>query len=235
MAAAEPSPELAAKIAAAKALLAQAILHEFPRGRVALVSSFGADSAVLLHMVAGIDPGTAVVFVDTGKLFPETLAYREQLAAELGLGNIIVARPKAKRLATVDPDGTLWSRDADLCCWERKVEPLDDVIINYPCQITGRKRFQAATRATVPEREEDEFGLVKLNPLADWSEEDVRAYFALHALPDHPLYAQGYRSIGCAPCTRAVKPGEDSRAGRWAGKAKIECGIHLPRETKRAA
>lgn len=223
------------KAAQARAVLEDAILREFPRGRVAVVSSFGAESAVLLHLVAGIDPATAVIFVDTGKLFPETLAYREALAAKLGLTNLIVARPRAKRLATVDPDGTLWSRDSDLCCWERKVEPLDDVIINFPCQITGRKRFQAATRAAVPVREEDEFGLVKLNPLADWDAADIRAYFLAHALPPHPLEARGYRSIGCAPCTRPVAAHEDARSGRWAGSAKIECGIHLPRPARKAA
>lgn len=223
------------KPAAARDLLRRTITEEFPRGRVALVSSFGAESAVLLHMAAAIDPGIAVIFVDTGKLFPETLAYRETLAAKLGLTNIIVAKPRAKRLETVDPDGTLWSRDADLCCWERKVEPLDDVIINYPAQITGRKRSQAATRAALPVREEDEYGLVKLNPLADWDEGDIRAYFAAYDLPPHPLERQGYRSIGCAPCTRPVAAGEDARAGRWAGTNKVECGIHLPRDLKKAA
>jgi len=224
-----------AKAEAARALLSAAITHEFPRGRVALVSSFGTESAVLLHMVAGIDPRTAVVFVDTGKLFPETLAYRESLAAALGLTNIIIARPNAGRLAKVDPDGTLFSRDPDLCCWERKVEPLDDVLIRFPVQITGRKRFQSATRAALAVREEDEFGLVKLNPLADWDEADIRAYFAEHDLPPHPLEAAGYRSIGCAPCTRPVSEDEDARAGRWAGSDKVECGIHDPREMRRAA
>lgn len=224
-----------AKAEAARALLRAAILEEFPRGRVALVSSFGTESAVLLHMVAGIDPGTAVVFVDTGKLFPETLAYREALAAHLGLTNVIVARPNAGRLGKVDPDGTLWARDPDLCCWERKVEPLDDVIIRFPVQVTGRKRFQSATRAALAVREEDEFGLVKLNPLADWDEADVAAYFAAHDLPPHPLARESYRSIGCAPCTRPVREGEDARAGRWAGTDKVECGIHDPREMRRAA
>jgi len=223
------------KADAAGALLRAAITQEFPRGRVALVSSFGTESAVLLHMVAEIDPATAVVFIDTGKLFPETLAYREALAGRLGLTNIIVASPRAKRLETVDPDGTLWSRDPDLCCWERKVEPLDDVIIRFPVQITGRKRFQAATRAALAVREEDEFGLVKLNPLANWDGADIRAYFAAHDLPPHPLEAEGYRSISCAPCTRPVSEGEDARAGRWAGTEKVECGIHDSREMRKAA
>jgi phosphoadenosine phosphosulfate reductase len=180
-------------------------------------------------MVAAIDRATPVIFLDTGKLFPETLQYRETLAARLGLRDIRTARPERKRIAEVDPSGDLWRSDPDSCCWQRKVEPLDAALAGFAAWITGRKRFQGGARGTLEPIEYDPDGRVKVNPLADWTEADIAAYFATHDLPPHPLVARGFRSIGCAPCTRSVRPGEDSRAGRWAGRAKTECGIHLRR------
>jgi len=199
------------------------------RGRIALVSSFGAESAVLLHMVASIDSATPVIFLDTGKLFAETLEYRDQLAARLGLRDLRTARPEPARIAEIDPAGTLWRSDPDVCCWQRKVEPLDEALAGFSAWITGRKRYQGGVRRDLPLVEAGPDGRVKINPLARWSADDIARYFAEHGLPRHPLEARGYRSIGCTTCTRVAAPGEDPRAGRWDGSSKNECGIHLPR------
>lgn len=212
----------------AEALLRSMLRDRFP-GRIALVSSFGAESAVLLHMVAAIDRATPVIFLDTGKLFVETLRYRETLATRLGLSDVRTARPDPARLAKVDPRGDLWRSDPGACCWHRKVEPLDAALDGFAAWITGRKRFQGGVRGALDPIEQEPGRRVKVNPLADWSGADITDYFARYDLPPHPLAAHGFRSIGCAPCTRAVRIGEDPRAGRWAGSAKTECGIHLHR------
>jgi phosphoadenosine phosphosulfate reductase len=208
--------------------LLRALLREGPlRGRTALVSSFGAESAVLLDMVATIDPTTPVIFLDTGKLFPETHAYREELTGLLGLKDVRLAAPMAGRLARHDPEGDLWQREPDMCCDVRKTEPLDQALDGFSAWITGRKRFQGGARTALQTIEgEPSVGRVKINPLARWSSEDVERYRILRDLPRHPLVAEGYRSIGCMPCTRPTKAGEDPRAGRWWGLDKTECGIH---------
>jgi phosphoadenosine phosphosulfate reductase len=211
----------------AEELLAE-MLREYQR-RIALVSSFGAESAVVLHMVAGIDKATPVIFLDTGKLFPETLEYRDKLVQRLGLTDLRTARPNPARIAQVDPAGTLWSDDPDICCWQRKVEPLDEALAGFAAWITGRKRYQGGVRRNLPMVETGPDGRVKINPLAGWSVDDIAQYFAEHDLPHHPLEAQGFRSIGCTTCTRPGAAGDDPRAGRWAGFDKAECGIHLPR------
>jgi phosphoadenosine phosphosulfate reductase len=205
-------------------LLRLAIEDLFP-GRIALVSSFGADAAVLLHLVAGIDKRTPVVFVDTGQHFPETLAYRDELCARLGLTNLVVAEPAPATLAVEDPERFLFASDPDRCCEIRKVLPLADALEGYEAWITGRKGFQSANRARVP-LFEAEGERVKVNPLIGWSASDILAYIREAGLPPHPLVARGYPSIGCLPCTSAVRPGEDARAGRWRGRGKVECGIH---------
>ena len=210
----------------AQKLLRLAIEDLFP-GRVALVSSFGSESAVLLHMVSEIDKAVPVLFLDTLHLFPETLAYRDELVARLGLTNIKTLKPDAQELAKEDPDNFLWASDPDRCCAIRKVEPLAKALKDYDAWITGRKRFQAATRAALP-LFESEGERIKLNPLAAWTREDITAYFEKHALPPHPLVAKNYFSIGCLPCTSPVRPGEEARAGRWRGKSKTECGVHIP-------
>ncbi len=207
-------------------MLAEAIRHEFP-GRIAVVSSFGADSAVLLHLVAGIDPGVPVLFLDTDKLFGETRRYRDRLVERLGLTDVRTISPDPIAVAQRDPEGILWARDPDACCALRKVEPLARALEPFDAWINGRKRHQSASRAELEVVEAAE-GKVKLNPLADWDPAALAEYFARHDLPPHPLVEDGYRSIGCMPCSDRVADGEDDRAGRWRGSAKIECGIHLP-------
>lgn len=199
------------------------------RGRIALVSSFGAESAVLLHMVAQIDRATPVIFLDTGRLFAQTMLYRNELARLLGLTDVRTAKPDSKRVAQEDPARLLAHSDPDLCCWIRKVEPLDAALEPFSAWITGRKRHQASTRAALAPFEA-ESGRIKVNPLANWTSHDVTDYLADHDLPAHPLVADGYPSIGCIPCTTRVAAGEDARAGRWRGKSKVECGIHVPSE-----
>jgi phosphoadenosine phosphosulfate reductase len=196
-------------------------------GDVALVSSFGAESAVLLHLVASVDPNIPVIFLDTGKHFPETLAYRDELAAKIGLRNLRIIHPDAEVLAKRDTTDLRWSYDPDGCCEIRKVVPLEKAMAGFDASITGRKGFQSRTRTALPRFEIDGDRL-KVNPLASWTKDDIEAYFAEHDLPRHPLEAQGYLSIGCSPCTSMVKPGEDPRAGRWRGWEKTECGIHTP-------
>jgi phosphoadenosine phosphosulfate reductase len=208
----------------ASSLLRLAIEDLFP-GRIALVSSFGADSAVLLHMVSRVDPATPVVFVDTGQHFPETLAYRDTLCASLGLTNIVVAGPDPATLAAEDPEKFLFASDPDRCCEVRKVLPLAGALEGYDAWITGRKGFQSVTRARVP-LFEAEGERVKVNPLIGWSASDILDYIRAAGLPPHPLVAKGFPSIGCLPCTSRVAPGEDIRAGRWRGRLKSECGIH---------
>ncbi|MFN4129704.1 MAG: phosphoadenylyl-sulfate reductase [Paracoccaceae bacterium] len=196
-------------------------------GRVALVSSFGAESVVLLHLVSVIAPETPVLFIDTRMLFAETLAYQRALAEKLHLCDVRTIRANPVRVGFEDPDGTLHQFNTDACCAVRKVEPLERVLSKFDGWITGRKRFQADTRTTVDFFEAEGDTRIKVNPLAHWGREDLEDYIVNNRLPRHPLVAKGYPSIGCAPCTSAVKPGEDPRAGRWRGTQKTECGIHF--------
>jgi phosphoadenosine phosphosulfate reductase len=207
-------------------MLAELLTGEL-RGRIAAVSSFGAESAVLLHMVAQIDRDVPVVFTNTQKMFGDTLAYRDELSERLGFTDLRVFRPDPRLLAARDATGLRWSYDPDGCCDLRKVEPLRRALAPFEAWISGRKGFQGRTRSALPRFEADE-GRLKINPLADWTKAELDAYFVRHDLPRHPLEAQGYPSIGCAPCTSRVQPGEDPRAGRWRGWDKVECGIHLP-------
>ena len=209
----------------------EAVIKDGLAGDVTTVSSFGAESAVLLHLIAQVDPGLPVLFLDTGKHFPETLAYRDQLVAQLGLTNLVNLTPDAGDLAAKDETGLRWSYDPDGCCEIRKVIPLAKALENYDASFTGRKAFQSSTRANLPRFEvdtSDAQGRLKINPLIDWSADDITAYFTEHGLPAHPLVAQGFPSIGCSPCTHKVAPGEDPRSGRWKGWDKTECGIHTP-------
>jgi phosphoadenosine phosphosulfate reductase len=209
----------------APVMLAELLRGELA-GHVAAVSSFGAESAVLLHMVAAIDADVPVIFTNTQKMFGETLAYRDELSERLGLTDLRVYRPDPRRLAARDATGLRWSYDPDGCCDLRKVEPLRRALAPFDAWLSGRKGFQAGTRTALPRFEADE-GRLKINPLADWDKAALDAYFAAHDLPRHPLEAAGYPSIGCAPCTSKVQPGEDPRAGRWRGWEKVECGIHV--------
>lgn len=208
----------------ATAIIAAAI-EEFGAG-LAAVSSFGADSAVLLHMIAQQLPSLPVLFLQTNKHFPATLRYQAQLVQELGLTDVRDLLPDNAALKAHDPLGALCLTDKDRCCDLRKTQPLAQGIAPFQAWFTGRKQFQAATRRDLPV-----FELVgqrvRINPLSRWSAQQLEAYRQKHHLPAHPLAGQGYRSIGCMPCTRPVDEREDQRAGRWSGSGKTECGIHL--------
>jgi phosphoadenosine phosphosulfate reductase len=207
-----------------RTILRHALCEVMP-GRIAAVSSFGAESAVLLSVIAAIDRSVPIVFLETGKHFPETLAYRDDLAFHLGLHDVRDVAPSRAVLDARDPGGELWYFDPDACCALRKVEPLDEALAPFAGWISGRKRHQAATRKALPfvEREGNR---IKLNPIADWDGARIREEMARRRLPPHPLVARGFPSIGCSVCTRAVAADEDSRAGRWSGSGKVECGIH---------
>ncbi|WP_282118555.1 phosphoadenylyl-sulfate reductase [Ruegeria atlantica] len=195
---------------------------------LALVSSFGAESVVLLHMAAVVDKATPVLFVDTQMLFTETLEYQQDVSDRLGLKNVHIIRADDEDVQREDPYGALRLSDTDACCNLRKTFPLQRALAGYDGWISGRKRFQSGTRAALDFFEvEDGTGRIKVNPLAHWAPEDVRAYMDENNLPRHPLVAKGYPSIGCAPCTSPVKEGEDPRAGRWRDQNKEECGIHF--------
>ncbi|MEI6418540.1 MAG: phosphoadenylyl-sulfate reductase [Sphingomonadales bacterium] len=199
-------------------------------GQVAVVSSFGAESAVLLDLVAAVDKDVPVIFVNTQKMFGETLAYRDMLAEKLGFTDLRVVRPDPRLIAQRDGTSLRWSYDPDGCCDLRKVEPLSRALVPFTAWISGRKGYQAG-RAALPRFELDTADSVirlKINPLADWDKAALDAHFTSRELPRHPLEAQGYPSVGCMPCTSAVQPGEDPRAGRWRGWDKTECGIHDP-------
>lgn len=210
----------------------RAVIEGSLAGDTAVVSSFGAESAVLLHLISQIDPNVPVLFLDTGKHFPETLAYRDELTDRLGFRRIDLY-PELADLKARDESGLRWSYDPDGCCELRKVRPLAKALEEYDASLTGRKAFQSSTRANLPRFEVDKSdaqGRLKVNPLIDWSANDITAYFEKHDLPRHPLVERGFPSIGCMPCTRPVAEGEDARAGRWSGWDKVECGIHRPGE-----
>jgi len=195
-------------------------------GKTAVVSSFGAESVVLLHMVAQIDPRTPVIFLDTEMLFDETLQYQKDVAQSLGLIDVRVITPSREAVFIHDVDGLLHQADTTACCHLRKVKPLADALADFDGWITGRKRFQSGARAAIPVFERDG-RKIKINPLATWSPDDIAAYMTTHNLPRHPLVAKGYPSIGCMPCTTRVSDHEDARSGRWRDNTKTECGIHF--------
>ena len=209
----------------AHGILELALREEFA-GKTAVVSSFGAESAVLLKLVADIDPNTPILFLNTGKLFGETLRYRDRLQDVLGLGDVRSLSPSLEERNKKDPEGTLWSRDADACCDFRKTIPLNRALEPFQAQITGRKRFQTRERADMLPVEYFD-GRYRFNPLWQWDLQQLEAFTERNNLPRHPLVEDGYPSIGCMPCTRRVQAGEDYRAGRWSGLDKDECGIHL--------
>jgi phosphoadenosine phosphosulfate reductase len=203
-------------------------LRDPEAGRLALVSSFGAESVVLLHMVSITRAATPVIFIDTEMLFTETLVYQQELAERLALRDLRIIRAAPADMAEQDPDNTLHQRDTDACCALRKTLPLQTALTGFDGWITGRKRYQAGTRAALDFFEvEDETGRIKVNPLAHWTPEDMQTYMDENRLPRHPLVARGYPSIGCMPCTTPVAPGEDPRSGRWRDQGKTECGIHF--------
>lgn len=200
------------------------------------VATFGKDLAVAASMQDTILPhlfgtrlnGIDVVFLETGYHFPETIATRDEAARRLPI-TIVNATP-AQTVAEQDAEhgARLHDRDPNLCCALRKVEPLRLALQGYSAWVTGARRADAVTRSELPVVSWDaKHGLVKINPLALWDDDKVEQYQVQYDLPRNPLVAQGYPSIGCAPCTRKVAPGEDPRSGRWAGQDKTECGIHV--------
>jgi phosphoadenosine phosphosulfate reductase len=203
-------------------------LRDPQAGALGLVSSFGAESVVLLHMVSITRRTTPVIFIDTEMLFAETLVYQQELAERLALRDVRVIRAAQENLTAQDPDGTLHQRDPDACCGLRKTLPLQRALKGFDGWITGRKRYQTGERTTLDFFEvEDGTGRIKVNPLAHWTRDDLQTYIEENRLPRHPLVAKGYPSIGCIPCTTPVAPGEDPRSGRWRGQDKNECGIHF--------
>lgn len=202
------------------------VVHRLFPDKIAVVSSFGADAAVLLDLVAEVSTGVPILFIDTDRHFAETLRHRDRLVERLGFTDVRSIGPDPVAVAATDPDGWLWNSDPDACCALRKVAPLARAVAPFEAWISGRKRFQAATRAAIPTFEADG-PRVKVNPLAAWDPVELAARAEERALPAHPLVEKGFPSIGCLPCTSRVAPGEDARAGRWRGRAKTECGIHL--------
>ena len=210
---------------ASPAEVIETALKTVGREHLALVSSFGTESAALLKVMSDVDPAIPVVFLDTGWLFEETLAYRDTLIAALGLTDVRSIKPLEEALSREDPDRELWFSDPDACCRIRKVEPLARALKPFAAWINGRKRFQGGARAEIPVVEDDGTKL-KFNPFANVSREEIEAIYKMTKLPPHPLVASGYLSVGCMPCSSRTAPGEDARAGRWRGQAKRECGIH---------
>lgn len=196
---------------------------------IALLSSFGTESSVLLHMISEVAPETKVLFLETGYHFPETLQYQKDLVKSLKL-NLVELKAEMGREAFVKTYGDkLYETNPDRCCEINKVQPLQRALKDYKAWISGIRRGQGPTRKNIHILEEYDNGghlLYKLNPLANWTSKDAWQYMKEHHLPVHPLFEKGYTSIGCWPCTRPVLPGEDDRAGRWAGRVKTECGIH---------
>jgi phosphoadenosine phosphosulfate reductase len=207
----------------AQHLLRALIAEEFG-GRIAAVSSFGAESAVILALIAEIDPAMPVIFLDTGWHFPETIAYRDRLATQLGLTNLHSVTPEPADLQREDRDNRLHAADPDRCCHIRKVLPLERALAGFDAWITGRKRYHGGERSRL-EVIEDVDGRIKVNPLAAWSQAQIAAEFRTRGLPVHPLITQGYPSIGCAPCTSQAA-NDGIRSGRWIDREKTECGIH---------
>ena len=210
---------------ASPAEVTETALKTVGRENLALVSSFGTESAALLKVMADVDPAIPVIFLDTGWLFEETLAYRDTLTAALGLRDVRSIKPLEDALVREDADRELWFSDPDACCRIRKVEPLARALKPFAAWINGRKRFQGGARADIPVVEADGAKL-KFNPFANVSRSEIEAIYRLAKLPPHPLVASGYLSVGCMPCSSRTVSGEDARAGRWRGKGKTECGIH---------
>ena len=210
-------------------LLRVMIEKEYP-GRIAVTSSFGAEAAVLLDMVARVDPSVPVLVLDTGKLFPETYDYIDKLSRHLKLSDVRLHRPSDEEVMVKDPDGELYRTDPDACCNMRKAEPLAQALRAFDCWITGRKRYHGAERSKLHTIEAQD-GRIKVNPLATWDQAWIDDCFEERALPRHPLVAEGYLSIGCITCTAPVAPGEHVRSGRWKGAGKTECGIHCGART----
>ena len=216
--------------ASAQEILRAAITREWPGG-LTYVSSFGAESVVMLALIAEVDPSLPIVFIDTGMHFPQTLDYKDEVIARLGLTGVREITPNETERKVLDPKNMLWKTDADACCALRKVRPLEPALEGFGAWITGRKRFHGGARMSLPVFEHAD-GRYKVNPLANWTQADVDAYLKEKDLPRHPLVSQGYPSIGCWPCTQPAADPSDPRSGRWAGQNKTECGLHVERNER---
>lgn len=211
--------------ASVQTILRASIIREW-EGNITYVSSFGAESAVMLALIADVDPDLPIVFLETGMHFPQTLDYKEEITQRLGLTNVREITPNETEEKILDPKRDLWKRHADACCGLRKVRPLEPALEGFNAWITGRKRFHGGARMNLPVFEHSG-GRFKVNPLAGWTQEDVDRFFIYRGLPKHPLVAQGYPSIGCWPCTKPAADPSDIRSGRWSGQQKTECGLHV--------
>ncbi|MBI1977778.1 MAG: phosphoadenylyl-sulfate reductase [Candidatus Omnitrophica bacterium] len=211
-------------------------IDEF-KPKVALSSSFQTESVVLLHMVSKIDPSIKVLFLETGWHFQETLEFKKEVVKRFGLTNVVElkADPKKREALGQETGGKPYEMNPDQCCYMNKVEPLQEALKGLEAWISGIRRSQSKTRKEIKIVEEYQGGLFKINPLANVTSGDIWWYIKEHKLPQHPLFEQGYLSIGCWPCTKPAQPGDDERSGRWAGKEKTECGIHTFMKPKRAA
>lgn len=216
--------------ASAQEILRAAITREWPGG-LTYVSSFGAESVVMLALIAEVDPSLPIVFIDTGMHFPQTLDYKDEVIARLGLTGVREITPNETERKVLDPKNMLWKTDADACCALRKVRPLEPALEGFGAWITGRKRFHGGARMSLSVFEHAD-GRYKVNPLANWTQADVDAYLKEKDLPRHPLVSQGYPSIGCWPCTQPAADPSDPRSGRWAGQNKTECGLHVERNER---
>jgi phosphoadenosine phosphosulfate reductase len=218
--------ELDAMLAdAAPAAIIETALRTVGRAQLAVVSSFGTESAALLKIVADVDAAIPVVFLDTGWLFEETLEYRDHLIETLKLRDVRTIKPLEQTLAQQDAGRELWFTDPDACCHIRKVEPLARALQPFTAWLNGRKRFQGGDRSDIAVVEADGERL-KFNPLANATSDFLKKLYETANLPAHPLLASGFASVGCMPCTTRTLPGEDARAGRWRDRGKTECGIH---------
>ena len=216
--------------ASATTILRASLVREWQE-KITYVSSFGAESAVMLALIADVDPNFPIVFLETGMHFPQTLDYKDQLIDQLGLTNVREIPPSETERKVLDPKNTLWKTDPDACCALRKVRPLEPALEGFDAWITGRKRFHGGARLSLPVFEHAD-GRFKVNPLASWTQEDVDGFFARRNLPRHPLVDQGYPSIGCWPCTKPAEDPNDIRSGRWAGMDKSECGLHVDKKER---
>ncbi len=206
--------------------LLDAMINDVFKDKIALVSSFGTEAAMLLSLVAKVNKATPVIFLDTLKHFPETLEYRDQLIELFGLTDVRSVKPEPSALKAVDPENNLAETNPDACCYLRKVVPLEEALHGFDAWINGRKRIHGGSRAALPRIEHDD-RRIKVNAIATWTQEDIDAEWEKQGLPEHPMVQWGYTSVGCiAPCTSKPKPGEGKRSGRWAQFDKQECGIH---------
>ncbi|HRX75574.1 MAG TPA: phosphoadenylyl-sulfate reductase [Hyphomonas sp.] len=211
--------------ASAQTILRVAMVREWPE-QLTYVSSFGAESIAMLALIADVDPGLPIIFLDTGMHFPQTLEYRDEVIDRLGLTGVRSIPPNETERKVLDPKNQLWKTDSDACCALRKVRPLEPALDGFNAWITGRKRFHGGARMSLPVFE-FAGNRYKVNPLANWTAEDVDLFVKQRNLPRHALVDQGYPSIGCWPCTLPAQDPLDPRSGRWAGQAKTECGLHL--------